>query len=213
MMQEAAYHHAEMLGVGASNLDKDQHIWVLSRVIIQVERYPDWNETIQLKTYPKGIKGLFALRDFEITDEQKNIIAKATTAWLIIDSKTRRPVRAIDAVKAIEVADESAVDEFPDKLPSCDESNHKIFNADYSAIDSNKHVNNTKYVDWITDSLSKERLENKNIKKLQINFNSEMNWGDVLQLCYKEESNGKIIYTGKNQSKGNTAFKAAIEIN
>lgn len=212
MMQEAAYHHAEILGVGVSDLDKAEYLWVLSRVIIKVDRYPDWNEIIEIKTWPKGIKGLFALRDFKISDQQNNIIAKATTGWLIIDSKSRRPIRAIDAVKAIETADESAIDEFPDKLPVCDDTTNRNFYADYSTIDSNKHVNNTKYVDWITDSIRKERLEKENIKKLQINFNSEMHWGDTLQLCYKDENNNRILFTGKNLSKENTAFQGFIEI-
>jgi medium-chain acyl-[acyl-carrier-protein] hydrolase len=213
LMQEAAYHHAESLGVGISDLETSQQIWVLSRAILIVDRYPQWGESIELRTWPKGVKGLFAMRDFDITGEDNKVIVRATTSWLIIDAKTRRPVRTIDALKAIESAGISAVDQFPDKLQNPSLESKKVFCADYTSIDVNRHVNNARYVDWITDSIDEARYGEGKMARLQINFNAEMGWGDQLELFYEEKERGMISFLGVNKTKENHAFQALVEWN
>ena len=42
LMQETAWHHADHLRVGYSDLVEHQYFWVLSRLSIQMEEYPRW---------------------------------------------------------------------------------------------------------------------------------------------------------------------------
>lgn len=94
--QEIAWEHAGILHFGLEDLSKRNLFWVLSRVRVEIDRLPQWNEKIKLVTYPRGIDGLFALRDYEIYDSNDNRIISASSSWLILNAQNRRPVRLTD---------------------------------------------------------------------------------------------------------------------
>jgi medium-chain acyl-[acyl-carrier-protein] hydrolase len=71
-MQESAYLHAEHLGVGHTQLAPLQMSWVLSRMRIEISRWPKWGDTVRLRTWPSGRDRLFYYRDFEIKDGDDN---------------------------------------------------------------------------------------------------------------------------------------------
>ena len=73
-LQETAYIHAFKLGWGYEQLQENKTFWVLSRMLIKMKRYPAWREKINIRTWGTGVEGLFAYRDFRISDEQDNII-------------------------------------------------------------------------------------------------------------------------------------------
>ena len=59
---EAAWNHAEQLGFGYRELAARGLLWVLSRLVIEIECFPEWGELIQLSTWPRGTNGAWALR-------------------------------------------------------------------------------------------------------------------------------------------------------
>jgi medium-chain acyl-[acyl-carrier-protein] hydrolase len=44
--QEVASEHALKLGVGYQQLDEQQLFWVLSRLLLQIKKLPQWHEEI-----------------------------------------------------------------------------------------------------------------------------------------------------------------------
>src|SRR6266853_1068928 len=62
---EAAWSHAEHLGVGFQQLASQKKFWVLSRMAVEVGQYPAWGEAVTLATWPREAVSLFAIRDFE----------------------------------------------------------------------------------------------------------------------------------------------------
>lgn len=77
-LQECAWDNARLNGFGYEFLKKENAFWVLSRVLVQMDEYPEWKDEIEIKTWPKGADGFFALRDFEIYCKGK-IVGRATT--------------------------------------------------------------------------------------------------------------------------------------
>ena len=71
-MQESAWHHAENLGVGFSQLFKDGLIWVLSQQLIHIEQFPKWGETVTVQTWPSGRDRLAYIRDFKMLNQNEN---------------------------------------------------------------------------------------------------------------------------------------------
>ena len=93
LMQETAWHHADHLKVGYSDLAEQKYFWVLSRLSIQMDEYPGWGEKIKVRTWLTGTRRLFALRDFSIANSKGNTLGTAKSAWLVLDLKSRRPQR------------------------------------------------------------------------------------------------------------------------
>ena len=91
--QEMAYQHADQLGFGYRDLKEAQIYWVLSRMKIRMNNYPVWDDQIRVETWHNGMERLFGIRDFKVVDAAGNILGIATSAWLILDAQTRRPVR------------------------------------------------------------------------------------------------------------------------
>jgi len=87
-LQEAAYLNAESNGFGYEFLEKEKAYWVLVRVMVRIDQYPRWNDEIAIKTWPRGAHGLFAVRDFEISQGNK-VIGSVSTYWMILDKDSR----------------------------------------------------------------------------------------------------------------------------
>ena len=183
-MQETAWHHADHLRVGYSDLWERQFFWVLSRLSIQMEEYPRWGDRIKIKTWLAGIGRLFALRHFSITDSRGNLIGMAKSAWLVLDLKSRRPQRIEPVFKHIlHLFDETPSTEEPEKLPSPVRSKmEKSYTVHYSDIDMHLHVNNIKYIEWILDSYPFEMNQTHQIHTFEINFLAESSYGDAISV-------------------------------
>ena len=69
---EVATLHAESWGVGYSTLIKNRQVWVLSRLAIEMSRYPRINEHYTLETWIVGYNKHFSARNFPLSDEGGN---------------------------------------------------------------------------------------------------------------------------------------------
>ena len=59
-LQETAVRHAIELNVARGQME--EHLtWMLSRLRLEMERWPAWGDEVTVRTWPSGIKGLFAL--------------------------------------------------------------------------------------------------------------------------------------------------------
>src|SRR5665811_73663 len=92
-MQDIASDHAIKLGFGRDDLMRDNRFWVLSRIYAVVNKWPLWEDSIILKTWPNGTDKLFALRNYEVRYPDGRHIASGTSSWLILDRTTKKVQR------------------------------------------------------------------------------------------------------------------------
>ena len=179
LMQETAWHHADHLKVGYSDLAEQRYFWVLSRLSIQMEEYPRWEDQIKIKTWLTGMGRLFALRNFSIANSKGDTLGTARSAWLVLDLKSRKPQRIEPVFKhLLHLFDDLPSTEEPEKLPPPVQSKiEKSFTVRYSDIDMHHHVNNTKYIEWILDSYPFKMNQTHHICNLEINFLVESSFG------------------------------------
>ncbi len=183
-MQETAWHHADHLRLGYSDLAEHQYFWVLSRLSIEMKEYPRWGDRIRVKTWLTGVGRLFALRHFSIADSMAEIIGTAKSAWLVLDLKNRKPQRIAPVFKHIQhlLGDHSVAEE-PEKIPApVHPGMEKSYTVRYSDIDMHHHVNNIKYIEWILDSFPFEMNQTHQIHTFEINFLGESTHGDEIAI-------------------------------
>lgn len=186
--QDLANDHASSLHFGYDDLIGLHCAWVLSRIRVQFLQDVKWRDRIVLRTWHKGISGIFALRDFLAfrPESPEDELIRITTSWLIINLDTRRMQRAdrlIGENLLSTALDRNAIAEPCDRIPVPGTLNtagqHRV---QFSDIDFNRHTNNAKYIEWGMDALEEPLLLNRRISEFQINFNAESRLGDGISL-------------------------------
>jgi acyl-ACP thioesterase len=183
-MQETAWHHADHLRLGYSDLMEQQYFWVLSRLSVRMEEYPRWGERIRVKTWLAGTGRLFALRQFSIADLSGRTLGTAKSAWLVLDLKSRKPRKIEPLFSHLQqLFDPRLPAEEPEKLPAPVRTRwKKSYEVRYSDIDIHHHVNNIKYIEWILDSYPLEINRTHHLYAFDINFLAEASYEDVLSV-------------------------------
>ncbi len=178
---EAAGEHAFSGGLGVTDLFKKGVTWVLSRFHVEIVRYPRWGERVEIRTWPSGKAPLFAIRDYEISGEN-GPVATATSSWLIVDLKTRRPVRTPEHLEGFPLLEKRALADDFASLPSPERTDLvKEFPVFFSDIDINRHVTATVYIHRALESVPDEVLFGFRPSGIEVNFRGEAFYGDGLR--------------------------------
>lgn len=182
-LQETAYKHADSLHLGYRHLAENNSAWILSRMRIRVLEYPDWDEELTVETWPRGIEKLFAMRDFRIRNTAGQVITEASTAWLMVDAKTHRPMRIPPDFIPIQIRSDSVFKQSQGKIQvPADLQVYETRTVKYADLDIVGHVNNVKYIEWCTDAAEPDLVMQRGISGISINFISEARLGEQVEL-------------------------------
>ncbi|MBN2162738.1 MAG: hypothetical protein JXR25_00755 [Pontiellaceae bacterium] len=182
-MQEAAYHHAEHLGLGRQFLLERRMAWVLARQRIDVIRLPQWGDRVNIRTWPSGRDRLFFYRDFELTDGAGQRVLTASNAWSLIDLEKRQRVHP-EIYMALDIPEGSPVfDARPARLKGDAGEPVADVTVTYGDLDLNGHVNNVRYLEWIIDHLPRTFQENHALLSMESNFLAEALDGQAIRIC------------------------------
>jgi acyl-ACP thioesterase len=183
--QEAAWNHAELLGVGYNQLQTERRLWVLSRLLIELKDYPRWGDHVTVRTWPRRARSVFAMRDFRILDASASVLAAGTSAWLVLDSTTRKPLRA-DKILAhfTDLSEDQALERDPEKLPVVNQQGtpDTTFTASYSDMDVNRHANYAWYIGCALNSHPVTFHGNFEPASLEVNYLGETAGGETIAL-------------------------------
>ncbi|KAL8196394.1 hypothetical protein R6Q57_024689 [Mikania cordata] len=212
LLQETALNHVWMSGLlgdgfGATHgMMKNNLIWVVSRMQVQVDQYPIWGEILEIDTWV-GASGKNGMRrDWEIRSHTTGIVfARATSTWVMMNEKTRRLSKMPNEVRA-EISPwfinkQAIVEESPEKINKLDDS-AKYINSGLqpkrSDLDMNYHVNNVKYVGWMLEAIPDEYLETYQLSNIILEYRRECGSSDVVQsLCEPEDDKDITKYVDR----------------
>jgi medium-chain acyl-[acyl-carrier-protein] hydrolase len=209
---------SDTLDLGINTIEEKYNVaWILIRIRVDVFRHPKWNEEITIETWPLEPKTLEFERDFVIRDSHGNVIIKAVSTWIILDIKSRR-IKKSNTINPVypDVRTDRAIECQLGKFKHKGEleiAYKKVIG--YSDIDLNRHLNNSRYIDFIMDCFTLENHDQYCVDSIEVSFNNEALPGDTLAL-YKDisEVNEGIIYIeGINEKDLKTAFKAHVKVN
>ena len=194
-LQDIAAEHAVKLRFGRDDLMRENRFWVLSRVMANISLWPEWEETIIVRTWPKGTDKLFALRDFEVFYPDGKHIASATSSWLVVDRTTKRVQRPDDLLTRFNsgLPVKNALGRNAGKIEpsSQDGITSDVFRVKVSDLDVNLHTNNVRYIEWVTDTYDLEFRTNQVPVSVEVNYLAESKWNEeVFIRTSSEEKNG-----------------------
>lgn len=183
-MQDSAGAHCALLGCGRDELVKKNIVWVLSRCELQMERYPKAGETVTVHTFPTPVRIFFFPRYFVFTDASGVMIGKAGTLWLLLDLESRRMLPPGEVSRLIPENRNLSV---PMNLPATvgklqGEEFVSEYQPVYTDLDVNGHVNNTRYADWLCNTLGIQLMKEYEPDHIILNYNREILPGHTVTL-------------------------------
>ncbi|MDR0286603.1 MAG: hypothetical protein LBI03_02690 [Clostridiales bacterium] len=187
-MQEVANDHTEILGVSWNDLMGKYNVcWVLTRMRVEMLKYPKAGDTITITTWPDSKAKAIFTRYFTYKDSNENLLGSATSQWVLFDTVNRVMVKPKDY--NIPMPDTSMY-QIPFALPKVNfdfSAEHSLFKApSYSDLDYNGHVNNAKYIQWIYDILGYDVFDKMSVSTVDIKYCSEIQYRENITITYSE---------------------------
>ena len=209
---DSAWNHALSSEFNYQDLSNRGQLWALAKFLMVFYRSPEWNERVYVETWGKDIDRFYALRDFTVNPVSGKKLVSATSAWLILDQKTYRPQK-LDRLRENFPfqSGKHELDVKLDKIPALVQQKELSRSAvHFTDIDVNKHVNASKYMQWIMDSYPVEVLEEKDLKSFEINFMTEAKLDDEI-LVSVESTEKQDLCSIKRTSDDKELCRARLE--
>ncbi len=184
-MQEAASLNAADLGFSKTDFEPLNISWVMTRLRMVLSERPRWGESLEVLTFPRGLRRLLAWRDFVLTGSGGSVIARASSEWAAINLSTRKavpiPPRVTECSNTVRepVLGESPFSKFSYPVDPAEEfaAQYRVRKAD---IDLNGHVNNVRYIEWMLESVPLELDGMCFPEELEVVFRSETMLGETV---------------------------------
>ncbi|CAJ2630621.1 unnamed protein product [Trifolium pratense] len=202
LLQETALNHVWMSGLlgdgfGATHgMMRNNLIWVVSRMQVLIDYYPIWGEVLEIDTWV-GASGKNGMRrDWLIRSKATGrIFARATSTWVMMNSKTRRlskmPEEVRDELTPWFIQKQAIKEDALEKILKLDKE-AKYMNSNLkpkrSDLDMNQHVNNVKYLRWMLETIPEQILESHQLSEIILEYRRECGSSDIVEsLCEPEE--------------------------
>lgn len=217
LLEETAADHCLSINHSLYDLIKQDIGWVLLTGYMQIDRYPCYKEKITIKTWLSRYKTIRGIRENIIYDEKGKMIGKAKGQWLFYDIKRKRPVKIFDDIqrKWSSSPEESVKHDIYKKIEAIDTAKYTSkFNINKYDLDTNGHVNNIRYLQWLLETIPEETIDNYYLYSIDGRFMSEAHYGhNIISLTNPDDKPNSFVHTIMDNKKKNIYATATTKWN
>ena len=178
--------------------------WLLNSWQVESLRRPQVRESIEVSTWATGFQGVFGPRDFCMKTAEGEELARAHSLWVYIDTESGRPTKPTEEEIAVYEVGEPILMEAVSRKIKVPEGAIEVdtFPVHKYHIDTNAHVNNSKYIELACEALPEDFV----VRKLRVEYKKAAVLGDrmvlkrviekhriVVELCDEEEGTYAIV--------------------
>ena len=208
LFQEAAIAHTEALGMGREKtLDKGV-LWALTMQRVIVRRLPEYDEAIELSSWPGETMHVLFPRYYRLTDSRGETLVDSSALWVLMDAQTRGRVYPDDygiAVPGVKLGGEPPLP----RVLGMPGAGEVPFTVPYSYVDLNGHMNNTRYADVIMDVMTAAEMQGRWVSEMQINYSMECGPGESISIFRRMEEGS--CYVDGCSDDGARRFEATVQ--
>ncbi len=181
---EVATLHANEIGIGYTYLVTRNETWVLSRVGVEMDRYPAVNEQYTVRTWMSGINRLFSDRDFEILDGNGTTIGWARTVWAVLNTENRQAadMSHMYHIRGLFPDDKTCKAAQLARLRPLTNYETIDYRFTYCDIDFNRHVNSSRYIELLLNCRSLDFHDHNRLTRFEINYLHEAYYNEHVEV-------------------------------
>jgi medium-chain acyl-[acyl-carrier-protein] hydrolase len=177
IFQDSAFQHSDYLGLTQDILLKSGVSWVLYSMYVKVYNYPKLNDSLEITTWVSNKQKILINRDYHVINDNTHIL-DATTCWALFNLDKRQAMFIPDNIYYIyEPEYENILAGEGNNFPFHDNINYNYtyeFTVRHMDLDSNDHVNNITYIDFIYTAIYRILKKPVYIKTLNIVYKKEI---------------------------------------
>ncbi|MGY3766502.1 acyl-[acyl-carrier-protein] thioesterase [Vagococcus vulneris] len=179
-------HQSDSVGVTDDFIHSFGLGWIITQHDIYINRLPKEGDKIKVTTLAESYNKYFCYRRFWLHDEEGNELVSVLTTFCLMDLEQRKIASVQEEIMAPFHSEHIKKIKRNDAiLPINAPTDEREYRVRYLDIDTNRHVNNSVYLEWLLDTVGYERLTSHSIQRILINFNKEVRYGDVVQSRYE----------------------------
>lgn len=207
LFQLTAASHAALGGISFKDMQVFNKAWVLSKMIVEIDKLPKWNDVVRVTTWIKSLENSRSVRCLELYLNNEKIVV-CETFWVVFNTNSRRPENLLlpndhfekfplknatsKTLSRIEILENSTI---------C--ATKKIVLSDLDIVN---HANSVKYVEWCLDCVASKTIINDAIKNLEMNYLKEVSLEEVVTIEEKYEDE-IIVFRVSSNEKTNFVLK------
>ena len=196
-LEDIAGMHSNEAGFGLNDIEKTGYTWVLLNWKVRLFKRPIYGEKILIKTWARNYEKFYTFRDYQVFDANNNLIAIASTKWLLINAKTMKIEKISEEIISKYYPENISVFEGEseiNKIAPPKESSHYItYLVQRKDIDINNHMHNIYYLDLAYEALPEDIYQNCTFKNIEIMYKKEILVGKLVKCFYSFVDNCHFI--------------------
>ena len=210
-LENVAAYHSDSVGYGINTSQKTNVSWVLLDWKLKVIKRPEYGQTLNIHTWSRKIIKYYAYRDFEVYDEQNNLLVIASSRWLLINNTTGK-IQKVESYIADKYQTEEGKSVFDQdeiekiKIPKF-YKNSIIYETKRKDIDIIGHMHNLYYLDLAYEAMPEDVYNSRPFDNIRIMYKKQIKLKDVVECKYGYEDGKHIIVI---QSKKGDILHAVV---
>lgn len=204
-LEDIAGIHSNIAGFGLNDIKQTGYTWILLNWKVKIIKRPKYGDTILVKTWARDIERFFTYRDFEVYNNNNELIAIATSKWVLMDAKTMSLTKITDEVmEHYNMETKKVFNNEPEpskiSIPK-DFSSVVNYTVQRKDIDINKHVHNVYYLDIAYEALPQDVYDNISFNSFEIMYKKETKLGETIKCFYTKIDKSHYIVMKSEDEK------------
>ncbi len=198
-MQHAAISHSASVGNTLEKLQSVSRAWVILSWNYQEFSTPEVGEEVCVHTVATGFGACAGYRSFTISSKEGTVYAKADSVWAFYDTERLRPARVTPELLALYgMEQEPLLRDKPESVEVPESAEEVLsFRVARRDTDTNRHVNNVKYVEMALDALP----EGYSFSHMRASYAHSAYEGDIMHIFRASVGEKEILSLRSDDGK------------
>jgi len=200
IFENAATHHSDSISDGVNEIKEKGKAWVLLDWKVKVISRPKYGCVFKVNTWSRENniqdKKIATYRDFEMTDEQDNLLVVATSKWTLVNIKTGRITSIDKELQERYLPETKSVFDTWD-IERVNKPEESMCATDYvvsrEKVDFNLHMHNIYYMDLAYNALPDDVYNLRPFNNFRISYRREIKLGEKVKCKYTYQDEKHII--------------------
>lgn len=204
--QEVAGGHCRELSLTWEDMAEKGLFWAVIRHRLQITRMPVAGDVLTVETWPMPTTRAAFPRAVAAYDAEGNEVFRCVSLWVLMDRNTRAmvvPEKSGVELQGLLRGSELAT---PGTIIPRQGENVITRQACFTELDRNGHMNNTRYLDWVSDLLPSDFHETHIPKEISVCYHSEVLEGQPIGLRW-QLSDGPVLQVDARREKTDVCEK------